>query len=389
MFRKLVSNLPFSPALIHDVGFYAKRLRNEEVTRRMTVLFVVLTLAMQSLTLFSPPESANASSEQDIVPGGVSTIDDFLIRYDHNKDDLRDILNTVGITRSEVENSNPGSIKSTNNTYVLTRYGQFSSSSNEAALSYQRSVGGVATRYFSPLHTVTDQKQSFDGWIGQSATVGWFGIIKSNGSLATKGLPSVVNADGNQALTITKTIRAANFTQDLDNAANNFAKPLDKLAYTLTAKNTGSTNTTTTFSIQLSDVLEYSSIIDGGGGSLDESTTTLLWPQVRLDPGESQERTFVVQVLTQIPTIPTGSSNPSSHDCTMNTSFGDNLRVGIDCPAIKTAEGIVGQLPPTGIFTNTIFALSLLGVALYFYTRTRLLKKEVRIIRHNINTGII
>lgn len=389
MFRKLISNLPYSPTLLHDVGFYAKRLRNEEATRRLTVIFVVLAVSMQSLTMFSPPESANASSEQDIIPGGVSNLDDYLLRYDHNKDDVKDILNTVGITRSELAASKQGSIKTTNELYIMTRYGQFGSSDSEAALSYQRSAGGVATRYFSPLHVVTDRNQSFEGWVGQSAAIGWFGIIKSNGSITTKGLPSAVSVNGDQALAVSKDIKAINFTQGSDNAANSFARPLDRIIYTLTAKNTSNTTTAGTFSVHVADITEYAKIVDAGGGILDSNTSTLSWPPVRLAPGETQERTFAVELLAQLPIAPVGSSNPSSQDCVMNSSFGGNLRVPVDCPAIKTAEGIIGQLPTTGIFLNVVFASFLLIVAIYFYARTRMMKKEIRIIRHNINTGTI
>lgn len=389
MFRKLVSNLPFSPALIHDVGFYAKRLRNEEATRRMTIIFTVLALTMQSLTMFSPPESANASSEQDIIPGGVSNLDDYLLRYDHNKDDIKDILNTLGITRDEIAASKPAKITSTNDLHVMTRYGQFGSSEEEAALAYQRSVGGAATRYFSPIHSISQKQQSFSGWTGNSAILGWFGIIKNNGSIATKGLPSVVSVNGAQALSIEKSIKAKNKTQNIDNAANSPAQALDVVIYTLTAKNTGSTAATATFSMQMSDILEYASLTDGGAGAYDSNTATLSWPQVFLQPGETQERTFAVTLLGQIPSAPTGISNPASHDCVMNSTFGDSLRVTIDCPAIKSAEGIIGQLPPTNIFTNIVFASTLLAVAGYFYARTKLLKKEIRIIRHNINAGII
>jgi len=38
MFRKIVSNLPFSPALVGQLGFYAKRLRKEETTRRLGLI---------------------------------------------------------------------------------------------------------------------------------------------------------------------------------------------------------------------------------------------------------------------------------------------------------------------------------------------------------------
>lgn len=388
MFRKLVSNLPFSPALIHDVGFYAQRLRGEEVTRRLTLLFVVLALVMQSLAVFSAPESANASSEQDIVRGGVSNLDDFLLRFDRNDDDLKDILSTVGITRSELAAMKEGSIHSTNDTYILTRYGQLSASTNEASLSYQRSVGGMGVRYFTLLGQMSNRPVSFDGWIGNSSTVGWFAIIKSNGSLATHGLPASISPDDTSS-TAVKSVSAANLTQGFANAANGLASPLDKIAYTLKVHNPGKTSITTTFSVQVSDLLEYSSLVDAGGATLDSETNTLSWPQVQLAPGESQERTFVMQLLAQLPATPDGNSNPASYDCRIAISFGTNLQVPVDCPPIKGVENIINQLPTTGIVANVIFAAVLLSVVVYFYFRTRQLKNEIRIIRHDLNAGII
>ena len=57
--------MSFSPALIEQVGFYTKRLRKEEVTRRLGLIFVALALAVQALVVFQPPESANATNQND------------------------------------------------------------------------------------------------------------------------------------------------------------------------------------------------------------------------------------------------------------------------------------------------------------------------------------
>lgn len=62
MFRRIVSNLSFSPALVGQLGFYARRLRKEEATRRLGLVFTALALVVQSLAVFSPPEAANAST---------------------------------------------------------------------------------------------------------------------------------------------------------------------------------------------------------------------------------------------------------------------------------------------------------------------------------------
>lgn len=62
MFRRIVSNLSFSPALVGQLGFYARRLRKEEATRRLGLVFTALALVVQSLAVFSPPEAANATT---------------------------------------------------------------------------------------------------------------------------------------------------------------------------------------------------------------------------------------------------------------------------------------------------------------------------------------
>jgi hypothetical protein len=92
MFRKLVSNLAFSPALVGQIGFYAKRLRKEEATRRIGLIFTVLALVVQSFAVFSPPEAANASSPSNFIPGGVKTLNDYLKNYDQNTNNIKDLF---------------------------------------------------------------------------------------------------------------------------------------------------------------------------------------------------------------------------------------------------------------------------------------------------------
>lgn len=389
MFKKLVSNLPFSPALIADIGFYANRLRGEEVTRRTTVLFVVLALVMQSLAVFSPPESANASSEQDIIPGGVRDLEDFLVRYDRNAEDIRDIYSTAGISRSEIASAQSGHIGSQDNVYVMSRYGQLSTANQEVSMLYQKSTGGTGVRYFSPLKSFSGSTAPLRGWIGKSATLGWFGIIQTNGSLATKGIPTSIAPVNATTSNATMTISGKNLTQDSIIAENISLKTLDKISFSLKLSNPRSTTVSENFSVRLSDLLEYATLIDGGGGSYDEKTNTLNWPNVQLLPGQSQERTFIVQMLTAFPATATGSSNPNSYDCRVSVTFGNQLSSPVDCPPIKTAEGILMYLPPIDPSANIAFGAVLLMIVSFFYIRTRQLKKEIRIIRHNFNSGVL
>lgn len=395
MFRKLVSNLSFSPALITQVGFYAHRLRQEEITRRMTVFFVVLALIVQSLAVFTPPESANASSEQDLIRGGVQSLDDFLVRYDKNTDDIKDIYTTLGVQRDEIAAAKPGTFNSKESIYSLSRYGQYSPESGETSFSYKRSSGGNGLRYISPLalSDTSDAKKrtgtTYDAWIGQSSKLGWFAIVKASASLATKGFPSTITPDSSSTVSKTsKTIVTQNMTQGV-NAEARLAKPYDKISYTVTIKNEGGKTVQSPLSVSLADTLEYSSLVDDGGGKLDPATKSLSWGVVAIPPGASQERMFAVQILSSIPAMPTGKSNANSYDCMMATNFGASSRIGVDCPAIKGAESIVGDFPRVGAWANGIFALTVLLVVIYFYLRTKQLKKEIRLIRHNMNTGTI
>ncbi|QWQ32420.1 hypothetical protein KOY48_00885 [Candidatus Minimicrobia naudis] len=73
MFKKIMSRLPYSPSMIHSLGFYAKRLRKEEATRKIGLILTALVLIVQSFTVFSPPESANAADSSDFIYGGISS----------------------------------------------------------------------------------------------------------------------------------------------------------------------------------------------------------------------------------------------------------------------------------------------------------------------------
>ena len=136
--------------------------------------------------------------------------------------------------------------------------------------------------------------------------------------------------------------------------------------------------------------MEYATIADAGGGIYNAETKTLTWPAVTLKPGEKQTRIFSVKVLDTIPAMATGASNPASYDCKMVNTFGNTVEIGVDCPPQKTVvEQTVDQLPHTGPRENMIFAGVLAAVVVYFYARARQVKKEVRLIRRDLNAGTI
>ncbi len=195
MFRKLVSGLPFSPALVGSLGFYARRLKREEATRRLGLIFTALALVVQSFAVFSPPEAANAASSNDMIYGGIDSRADILHAYDTNSR-FRNVMKYSGISRTELSTTQ---LKTINN----LSYGKGSSAwkswgYNSKFSSAQGEVkhNAFGTTVYSRPHllynTTTYQKtygQNVKVFYGKSAALGEFGIMLDCGNLFTPKLP--------------------------------------------------------------------------------------------------------------------------------------------------------------------------------------------------------
>ncbi len=196
MFRKLVSNLAFSPALVGQLGFYAQRLKKEEATRRVGLIFTALALVVQSFAVFSPPEAANAAANpSNFIPGGVSTLSEYLSHYDRNTNNIKDLFDTMGITRAEMAAATQQQLNSKRDGLVswgLTP--RYSYAEGERTYTVRTSSGGVRTFYNRPLTNWDAANNVTNGswyyiYVGYSAKAGWFGLMKVCGNLVTKTQP--------------------------------------------------------------------------------------------------------------------------------------------------------------------------------------------------------
>lgn len=519
MFRKIVSQLSFSPALVGQLSFYAKRLKKEQVTRRLGLVFVSLALVVQSLVVFQPPESANASNGNDFIPGGLGSgsnlsLNNFLGPYDQNARNLKDIFNYAGITREEI---------------TAAQFGQFTVG-NKKSYGYETRAGSttipitnaagqqVTTIYGRPLTIWGNSPNSqMYGYIGHSAKAGWFAILQACGNLVTDEYPSppppppppakitanktainvtqgnvdatkttakvndkitfkltasntggvatnvdfsdnitdtlsfakLIDKGGgtlnpstkvltwpavsvapgttvtksftvqmNSSLETTKTDcklvntytnstvtvpvgctlpppnivlskKANNISQGNVDATTITAKESDRIVFTLTAENKGGSPKEVTFSDMLGDTLEYSKLIDNGGGTFNTTTRTLSWPAVTLKAGAKEIRSFTIQILATIPATPQGQSDPSSYDCRIENVYGNDIIINVTCAAPKVVEQVVTELPHTGPRENILFGGIVLAIVVFFYFRSKQLGTEVRLIRRDLNGGTI
>lgn len=189
MFRRIVSNLSFSPALVGQLGFYAKRLRREEATRRLGLVFTALALVVQSLAVFSPPEAANAASAADFIPGGVPSKQAFLNHYDNNTNRIKGLFDSLGISRAEVAGAERGSISraGVEGKYNWSRTSLYSAAQGERSYTFNNGAGNV-TFFYRPL-SLTANNPPYDVLIGNSVKFGWFAIKMDCGNLITKTPP--------------------------------------------------------------------------------------------------------------------------------------------------------------------------------------------------------
>lgn len=395
MFRKIVSNLSFSPALVGQLAFYAKRLRKEQTTRRIGLVFVVLALIVQCLAVFNPPQSANAASDNDLVYGGLGlgsarSLNNFLVPYDNNTNHLQDIMNYFGISRTDITNTTFEEFTVGN----LISYGHdpvFSAAQGERAIAIPNSSGQtVDTIYGRPLRLWDGSDFQVWAYVGHSSKMGWFAIMQACGNLVTTFIPSPpAPTPAPTPAHIVQSKTATNITQNNVNATTVTANAGDQVNYTLTVKNTGGSPTTFTFQDDLALTLQYSTLADPGGGTYDPASHILSWPAITLAAGASQSRSYTVKLLDPIPTTAQGTSNPSSYNCTMSNVFGNSVVVPVNCTAPKVVEQTVTELPHTGPTENMLFAGIVLAVVVYFYLRSRQVGKEVRLIRRDLHAGAL
>lgn len=192
MFRKIVSNLNFSPALVGQLGFYARRLRKEEATRRLGLVFTALALVVQSLAVFTPPEAANAASSADFVRGGVSSQKDFLRYYDNNSNNIKDIFRSLGITRAEIAATKVQRIREAGH-YNWSMTSLYSYAQGERSWSYDKARGGKGTVHYRPMTLTQQGGPVHTVYSGYSKAFGWFAIKKDCGNLITKVPPHAPN----------------------------------------------------------------------------------------------------------------------------------------------------------------------------------------------------
>ena len=183
--------------------------------------------------------------------------------------------------------------------------------------------------------------------------------------------------------------KVTNETQNIQNANGTKAQPGDKLVYTLEATNLSDSVTIEGFVVEenIADILEYAKIVDLHGGEKDDNDI-VRWPAVDIAPGETIEQKLTVRVKDPIPQNNTSPSGPGSYDLIMTNVYGDTVNVELP-PSVKKRVEIVTTttIPNTGPGETLAAAFTITVIASYFLARSRLMSKELAIVKEEYATG--
>lgn len=418
MFRKLVSNLMYSPSLMGQFSAYAERLKREEFARRIGLIITTVAVAANALFVLQPPSSANTANPNDLVFGGIPDRAALLKKYDNNERNLQDILSVLGIARDDLESSVEGTASLKNATYLTGRTAGYSYQSGEREYTFQKSNGDTGAIYlYNTANLALDRRATYPALIAHSELIGKFAILKASGNIALTQAPHTVSIQNtcqfDQTITATAS-RCAPCPSDtnigiseqdcntpfiLSKSATNAtqrqpaeqitARASDRILFTLTAKNISPSPASIALTDRIDDILEYSDVIDTDGGIFDPTAATLSWPEVVVPANETTSKTFAVRLKPHIAATAQGVSNPTSYDCIISNTHGNSLFIPVACPLVKNTELITNALPTLSGMTSLVASLLFLLGVVYFYLRARLLQEEVRLIRRDINTGAL
>lgn len=398
MYRKIVTELAYSPSLAANLSHYIKGLRNETSKRQIGLIFTLLAVILQFTALAFPPESTNTAQPSVFIDESFQAIEQYLPLYDQNAGHQRDLLNSLGISRADIGAMEASYLPSS--TKGVTWSSKSPRSPTTGVHFFTSAQEEPRAAYYQAL---PDDFEGVKAFVGSSPSLGWFAITARGATLLSETSPASEcerwQPGKAEPIIVSSWMKAKSCSALIDTSltariipANSSLpkqlKPLDRVAYTISIANSTQSEISITPSLYLEDILEYSRVLDYGGSDYSFDTKNTSWETVTIPPGSRTERTVIVQLLPTIPATARGEYIRSSYDCSMQASFGTSVSSDVTCPFSKRIEQITDALPQTDRWIGTAFAAILLSTATFLYLRSRQLLSEIYIIRHNHLGGL-
>lgn len=184
---------------------------------------------------------------------------------------------------------------------------------------------------------------------------------------------------------VTQSKSVLNVTTNKD-ANGTKIKSGDVLRFSLKTENTTSTDYSNfTGEDYIGDVLNYADIVNESeltsqGITLD-GNKYLRWTSPTIAAKSVEVKTITVKVKDVIPTTNRPSDASQDYDCHLSNRYGNEVTMNVGCPVVKGIESTAGKLPNTGPGTMAFVSIGVTVLAGYFLARSKLLAKELDIVR--------
>jgi hypothetical protein len=230
-----------------------------------------------------------------------------------------------------------------------------------------------------------------DGTYAAVATVAYtIGSDTKNSKVVTCGASIETTPD--QPLTLFKS--AQNITQKLNSVdtLKTKANAGNVIEYTLTTHNSFAYDRANyTISDYVGDVMDYTDMdqafLATQGGSYDAKTGTVTWTGQTIKADSDTTKIFRVTVKNPIPATNQPNAMTTTFDCVITNKYGTEISIPINCPIVKTVATTTTKLPNTGPGTSIAIGSVFMILIAYFFARSRLLGKEIDLIRGEYATG--
>lgn len=177
---------------------------------------------------------------------------------------------------------------------------------------------------------------------------------------------------------------AKNITQNLTDqqTTKKKANANDVIEYTLTTKNNGilDMNDYRTEDY-IGDILDYSSIdtefLATQNGKYDPNSKKVIWEGQTVPANGKLVNVFRVKLKPKLPLTNQPNTTAPDFDCKMQNGYGNEIVIPVNCGIAKKVE----QLPNTGPGTTIGASFAITSIGGYFFARSKLLAKELKIIR--------
>jgi uncharacterized repeat protein (TIGR01451 family) len=176
----------------------------------------------------------------------------------------------------------------------------------------------------------------------------------------------------------------SNITRDLDgqDAIDSTVRAGEILRYTLVTTNSQDyPRNGVVIEDYIGDVLDYATLdiaaLEAEGGAFDAEQNRITWNNITVPANSQVELNFEVTLLDPIPATNRPSTTSGDYDCTIDNTYGNIISMSVQCPVVKGLE----TLPNTGPGTSLIAVMGITLTTGYFFARSRLMSKEIQIIR--------